>query len=103
MAALASGASVLLALAVASAGVVSAAGAILILALALGLYARNWLSLAEPSRVGARAEDEVWRVLGPLRVRAGGCATRCRGGDVHRSRPGVQRWKAACSRSRSIG
>ncbi len=63
---MASGASVLLALAGAGAGAVSAAGAVLVLAVALGLYARHWLSLAERSRVGARSEDEVRRVLAPL-------------------------------------
>jgi hypothetical protein len=68
MAAMASGASVLLALAVACPGAVSAAGAILVLALGLGLYARHWLSLAERSRVGARSEDEVRRVLAPLQA-----------------------------------
>jgi hypothetical protein len=64
----ASGATLLLALAVASAGALSAAGAILVLALGLGLYARHWLSLAERSRVGARSEDEVRRVLAPLQA-----------------------------------
>ena len=68
VAAMASGASVLLALAVAAAGVVSGAGAILVLAVGLGLYARHWLSLAERSRVGARSEDEVRRALAPLRA-----------------------------------
>jgi hypothetical protein len=64
----ASGATLLLALAVASAGALSAVGAILVLALGLGLYARHWLSLAERSRVGARSEDEVRRVLAPLQA-----------------------------------
>ena len=49
-------------------GALSAAGAILVLALGLGLYARHWLSLAERSRVGARSEDEVRRVLAPLQA-----------------------------------
>jgi hypothetical protein len=62
----ASGATLLLALGVASAGALSAAGAILFLALGLGLYARHWLSLAERSRVGARSEDDVRRALAPL-------------------------------------
>lgn len=65
-AATASSASVLLALAVADAGVVSVGGALLVLALGLGLYARHWLSLAARSRVGARSEDEVRRALAPL-------------------------------------
>ena len=66
MAAMASGASVLLALAVAGAGALPAAGAILVVARGLGLYARHSLSLAERSRVGARSEDEVRRVLARL-------------------------------------
>ena len=66
MAAMASGASVLLALVVAGAGAVSAAGAILVLAVGFGLYARHWLSLAARSRVGARSEDDVRRALAPL-------------------------------------
>ena len=56
----------MLGLTVASAGAVSAAGLLLMLALALGLYAGHWLSLAERSRVGARSEDEVRRALTPL-------------------------------------
>ena len=56
----------MLALAVASAGAVSAAGFLLVLALGFGVYARHWLSLAERSRVGARSEDEVRRALEPL-------------------------------------
>jgi hypothetical protein len=67
-AAMASGASVMLALMVASAGAVSVAGALLVLPLGLGFYARHWLSLAERSRVGARAEDEVRRALASLRA-----------------------------------
>jgi hypothetical protein len=66
MAAMASGAGVLLALAVAGAGAVSAAGAILVLAFGLALYARHWLSLARRSGVGARSEDEVRRRLREL-------------------------------------
>ena len=64
--AMASVGAVLLALAVASAGAVSAAGVLLMLAVGFGLYARHWLSLAERSRVGARSEDEVRRALAPL-------------------------------------
>jgi hypothetical protein len=68
LAAMASGATGLLALAVASAGAISAAGVILVLSLGGGLYAHHWLSLAERSRVGARAEDEVRRALAPLQA-----------------------------------
>jgi hypothetical protein len=66
MAAMASGAGVLLALAVAGAGAVSAAGILLALAIGSGLYARHWLSLAGRSRVGAASEDEVRRALASL-------------------------------------
>ena len=48
------------------AGAVSAAGAILVLAFGLALYARHWLSLARRSGVGARSEDEVRRRLREL-------------------------------------
>jgi hypothetical protein len=65
-AAMASALAGMLALAVASAGAVSAAGFLLVLALGFGVYARHWLSLAERSRVGARSEDEVRRALEPL-------------------------------------
>jgi Nuclease-related domain len=68
MAATASGATVLLALTVASARAVSEAGALLMLALGLGLYARHWLTLANRSRIGARSEDEVRRALAPLQT-----------------------------------
>src|SRR5436305_9418924 len=56
----------MLALAVASAGAVSAAGVLLVLALGLGLYAHHWLSLANRSGVGARSEDDVRCALAPL-------------------------------------
>jgi hypothetical protein len=56
----------ILALAVASAGAVSAAGFLLVIALGFGAYARHWLSLAARSRVGARSEDNVRRALAPL-------------------------------------
>jgi hypothetical protein len=59
---------VLLALAVASAGAVSAAGILLVLALGFGLYARHWLSLAGRSRVGARSEEEVQQMLASLQA-----------------------------------
>ena len=65
-AAVPSGASVLLALVVAGAGALSAAGVLLLLALGLGLYARHWMTLAGRSRVGARSEDDVRRALAPL-------------------------------------
>jgi hypothetical protein len=61
-----SGATMLLAVTVANAGAVSAAGLLLTLALGMGLYARHWLSLAQRSRVGARSEDEVRRALARL-------------------------------------
>ena len=41
---------------------------VLILAAALGLCARHWLSLARRSRVGARSEDAVQRALAPLQA-----------------------------------
>ena len=53
-------------LVIASAGAAALAGLLLLLAVGLGLYARHWLSLAGRSRVGARSEDEVQRVLAPL-------------------------------------
>jgi hypothetical protein len=56
----------MLALAVASTGAVSAAGVLLVLAPGFGLSARHWLSLAGRSRVGARSEDEVRCALAPL-------------------------------------
>ena len=68
IAAMGSGASVLLALAVAGAGAASAAGVLFALAIGFGFYARHWLSLAERSRVGARSEDEVRRVLEHLQA-----------------------------------
>ena len=68
IAAMSSGATGLLALTVASAGAVSGAGALLMLALGLGLYARHWLTLADRSRIGALSEDEVRRALAPLQT-----------------------------------
>jgi len=64
----------LVALALASAGAMSVAGVLAIAAVALGLYAGRWLRLAGRSRIGARSEDEVRRVLAPLR--AEGCPLR---------------------------
>jgi hypothetical protein len=46
----------------------SAAGARLVLAIGLGLYARHWLTLAKRSHVGACSEDEVRRALSPLQA-----------------------------------
>jgi hypothetical protein len=45
-----------------------AAVCLLIVAAALGLCARYWLSLARRSRVGARAEDAVQHALAPLQA-----------------------------------
>ncbi len=56
----------LLGLVVASAGAAALGGLLLLTAVGLGLYARHWLSLASRSRVGAKSEDEVQRVLAPL-------------------------------------
>jgi thioredoxin 2 len=58
----------LLGLAILSAGAAALAGLVLVTAVGLGLYARHWLSLASRSRVGARSENEVQRVLAPLRA-----------------------------------
>jgi Nuclease-related domain len=44
------------------------AGCLLIVAAALGLWARHWLSLARRSRVGAQSEDAVQRALAPLQA-----------------------------------
>ena len=62
-AALAAGALAALA---AGAGHVAVAGALLLIMVGLLIYARHWLRLAGRSRVGARSEDEVRRVLAPL-------------------------------------
>jgi hypothetical protein len=58
----------MLGLVVVSAGAAALAGPLLLAAIGLGLVARHWLSLARRSRVGARSEDEVQRVLAPLRA-----------------------------------
>ena len=58
----------MLALIAASAGALSAAGILLVVALGFGLYARHGLSLAGRSGVGARSEDEVRRALAPLQA-----------------------------------
>jgi hypothetical protein len=65
-AALGSALAALLGLATESAGAPALAGLLFLTAVGLGLYARHWLSLAGRSRVGARSEDEVQRVLVPL-------------------------------------
>ena len=65
-AALGSAGAALLGLVIASAGGTALGGVLLLAAVGLGLYARHWLSLAGRSRVGARSEDEVQRVLAPL-------------------------------------
>ena len=65
-AALGSAIAALFGLLTASAGAAALAGLLLLAAVGLGLYARHWLSLAGRSRVGARSEDEVQRVLAPL-------------------------------------
>jgi hypothetical protein len=67
-AAMLSGATVVMALTFASAGAMSVAAMLLVLALGQGLYARRRLSLAGRSRVGARSEDEVQRLLESLRA-----------------------------------
>jgi hypothetical protein len=59
---------VLTALVVASTGAVSIAGVLAVAAVALGLNACRWLRLAGRSRIGARSEDEVRRVLAPLQA-----------------------------------
>jgi hypothetical protein len=61
-------AAALLALVVAGAGAAPLAGLLLLTTSGLGLYARHWLALAGRSRVGARSEDEVQRVLAPFQA-----------------------------------
>ncbi len=58
----------LLGLAVAIAGAAALGGLLVLTAVGLGFYARQWLSLARRSRAGARAEDEVQRALVPLQA-----------------------------------
>lgn len=64
--ALASLAAAFLGLLLVSIGVGLPGGLLLGAAVALGLRAHHWLSLAGRSRVGARSEDEVRRTLAPL-------------------------------------
>ena len=66
-------------LVIASAEAAALAGLLLLAAVGLGLYARHWLSLDGRSRVGARSEDEVQRVLAPLEAEGWRLGTRCRG------------------------
>jgi hypothetical protein len=65
---------VLLALEVASAGAASAAGALHVLAVGLGLYARHWLLLADRSRIGTRSRGEAGGTLTPWPSRRPGVA-----------------------------
>lgn len=58
----------LLGLAAASVGAAYLAAALLLSAVALGLYSRHWFSLALRSAVGARAEDAVQRALASLQT-----------------------------------
>ena len=58
----------LLGLWVASVGAGLVTGCLLIVAIALGVCARHWLSLARRSRIGARSEDAVRRALAPLQA-----------------------------------
>ena len=44
------------------------AAVLLVGAVGLGVYARHWFSLADRSRVGARAEDAVQHALAPLQA-----------------------------------
>ncbi len=60
--------SALLGLWAASVGAALVAVGFLIVAAALGLWARHWLSLARRSAVGARSEDAVQRALAPLQA-----------------------------------
>ena len=55
-----------LGLVILSTGAAALAGLLFLSAVGLGYYARYWLSLASRSRVGARSEDEVQRVLASL-------------------------------------
>jgi hypothetical protein len=76
-------AAMLFALGVASAGAISLAVVLLVVAVGSGFSARRWLGLAKRSRIGARSEDEVrhqlaaleqegWRLRHSLPWRAGG-------------------------------
>ena len=58
----------LLGLTVAIAGAAALGDLLILTAVGLGFYARQWLSLARRSRVGARSEDAVQRALAPLQA-----------------------------------
>jgi len=58
----------LLGLVAASVGAPYLAAALLLTAIALGLYSRHWISLARRSAVGARSEDAVQRALASLQT-----------------------------------
>ena len=58
----------LLGLVAASMGADYLAAALLLTAIALGLYSRHWISLARRSAVGARSEDAVQRALASLQT-----------------------------------
>jgi len=47
-------------------GAADLAAALLLTAIALGVYSRHWISLARRSAVGARSEDAVQCALAPL-------------------------------------
>jgi hypothetical protein len=66
IAAIGSTAAMLLALGVASAGAMSLAFVLLVVAVGFGFSARRWLGLAKRSRIGARSEDEVRHQLAAL-------------------------------------
>jgi hypothetical protein len=55
-----------LGLAVAIAGAAALGGLLVLTTVGLGFYARDWLSLARRSRVGARSGDAVQHALAPL-------------------------------------
>ena len=80
----------LLGLWAASVGAVLVAVCLLVLAAALSLFARHWLSLARRSRVGARSEDEVQRALAPLQAEGWRCGIRCGG----RAGGTLTRWRS---------
>ena len=57
-----------LAVLAAGAGELAVAGVLLLIMVGLLIYARHWLRLAGRSRIGARSEEEVRRVLASLRA-----------------------------------
>jgi len=58
----------LLGVVAASVGAAYLAAALVLTAVALGLYSRHWISLARRSAVGARSEDAVQGALAPLQT-----------------------------------